>query len=110
MRTYNNLILDSRTDINSAFIPGTQWDAPEFYQSLLNKFCEGNPNFEFVKNHLFCFYREIDTSCSNGHHSITLQNKYLLDLLIENCKQTTENTSLYSGIIYSMNKMHINQE
>jgi len=55
MRTYNNLILDSRTGINSAFIPDTQWDAPEFYQSLLNKFCEENPNFKFIKPHLFCF-------------------------------------------------------
>ena len=90
MRKCNNLILDSRTGINSAFIPGTQWDAPELYQSLLNKFCEENQNFEFVKHHLFCFYREVDISCSNGHHKVSLRNEYLLNLPIENCKQTTE--------------------
>ena len=102
MRKWNNLILDFRTGINPAFIPGTQWDAPELYESLLNKFCEENQKFEFVKHHLFCFYREVDTTCSNGHHKVSLRNEYLLNLPIENCKQTTENSSLYSRIIYSM--------
>ena len=104
MRKWNNLILNFRTGINSAFIPGTQWDALELYESLLNKFCEENHKFEFVKHHLFCFYREVDTTCSNGHHKVSLRNEYLLNLPIENGKQTTEQ-SLYSGIIYSMNKI-----
>jgi len=46
MRKFNEPILDSRTGINSEFIPGTQCDAPEFYQFLLNKFCGGKPNFK----------------------------------------------------------------
>jgi len=104
MRKCNNLILDSRTGINPGFIPKTQCDATELYPSLLNKFCKENQNFEFVKHHLFCYYREIGTICSNSHHSVSLRNEYLLNLPIKNCKQTTENSSLYSGIIYSMNK------
>jgi len=90
MRKYYNLILDFILAINSGFILNTQCDITGLYQTLLNTFCEENPIFEFVKHHLFCFYQEIDKSCSNVHHSISLRNEYLVNLSIENCKKTKE--------------------
>ena len=106
MKKCNNLILDYRLELNPGFEEKVQCDATEFFLSLFDKFCEENHIFKFVRYHLFGFFREIDITCSNNHHSVSRRNEYALIIPISNCIQDKE-ASLYSGIINSMKQIEI---
>jgi len=104
MKKYNNYILDNRTVLK--FTPKGQGDAQELFLNLLNKFCDEYPIFQFVRYHLFGFYRVNFKFCSNNHHSVTLATEYLISLPIDNCK---DSNTLHSGIINSMKTVEIDE-
>ena len=102
MKKYGELILDRRRELSSVLSSGGQEDSMELFLYLLDKFCEENSIFEYIRYHLFAFYIEGKKFCSNGHDQLSLDIQYVLTLLIGDCKESKDKASLYSGIIQSM--------
>ena len=101
MKKYGELLLDKRCELGPGFTQEGMGDVTELFINLLDKFCEENSNFSFVKYHLFGFYLKAERFCSNGHHSDSLDIGYVLMLSLDDIKNNKD-ISLYSGICQSM--------
>jgi ubiquitin C-terminal hydrolase len=92
--------VDKREKLAEWFTPNIHQDAQEFLSFLLEKFCQENPNFAFVRHYLFTIYRESTKYC-NGlqHQSMKREIQHILQIDIENMN----NCSITSLIAQSMN-------
>jgi len=72
--------VDKREEIAEWFTPNIHQDAQEFLSFLLEKFCQENTYFEFVRHSLFTIYRESTKYCNNKkqHRSMKREIQHIL--------------------------------